>query len=273
MTRILLFCLFLSGVFLAQGQSSFIYTVNDEGKIIAIPTPRVNWSLKIPELSYKSYTPSTTAGIDTKLQEFLPEMSLSLDERPENMQILSAAYRPFFNAYTPMLRRSSPMAFDYSELSVTPLAENLSFLVHGYRQTFPGAGGTTAINPLLAWRKGKWTLQGGGFAGKFYTPFNPHPELMGGLNILASYDATDWLTVKTWGQYTYYGKEKNNPHMLMNPMFNHTGVGGAMEFMIFDNVGVGVGVNYEFNHLKRKMEPRYLVYPVIKAGKFKIGAW
>ncbi|MDR1982053.1 MAG: hypothetical protein LBQ39_10630 [Tannerellaceae bacterium] len=273
MKRFFLYGLFLFCVSLVRGQSSFIYSVNSEGKIIAIPTPRVNWSLKIPELSYKSYTPSSAAKIDMKWQEFVPEMSLSLDERPANMQILSGAYRPFFHAYAPMLRRTSPMAFDFSEFSITPLTENLSFLVHGYQYAWPGAGGKTAINPMMVWEKGKWTVLGGGFAGKFYTPFNPHPELMGGVNIQATYDATNWLTFKTWGQYTYYGKEKNNPHMMMNPMFNQTGVGGAMEFKLFDNAGFGVGVNYEYNHIRRKMEPQYLIYPVIKSGNIKIGVW
>ena len=55
------------------------------------------------------------------------------------------------------------------------------------------------------------------------------------------------------------------------PFFYHTQVGGAMEFKITDNFWMGAGVNYEYNPVRRKMEPQFLVYPVFKSGRFKIG--
>ena len=61
--------------------------------------------------------------------------------------------------------------------------------------------------------------------------------------------------------------------MLRNPFFYHTQVGGAMEFKITDNFWMGAGVNYEYNPVRRKMEPQFLVYPVFKSGRFKIGMW
>ena len=77
---------------------------------------------------------------------------------------------------------------------------------------------------------------------------------MGGFNAMASYDVTDWMTVRGWGQYTFYDhNERNNPHMLMNPFYNHTNVGGAFEFKVNDSgFRVGVGVNYEYNPIRGK---------------------
>ena len=34
---------------------------------------------------------------------------------------------------------------------------------------------------------------------------------------------------------------------------------------------MGAGINYEYNPVRRKMEPQFLVYPVFKSGRFKIG--
>jgi hypothetical protein len=45
---------------------------------------------------------------------------------------------------------------------------------------------------------------------------------------------------------------------------NQTGAGGAVEFMFTKNLGIGTGVSYEYNPMKRKLEPRYIFYPVIK---------
>ena len=59
--------------------------------------------------------------------------------------------------------------------------------------------------------------------------------------------------------------------MLRNPFFYHTQIGVAMEFKITDNFWMGAGVNYEYNPVRRKMEPQFLVYPVFKSGRFKIG--
>lgn len=246
-------------------QSDLDFVLNKEGKMIAIPKYKT-FELKIPKYTLNSYTPSSTLTIDAKLREFHPGIFSTMNERPMDMQTLSGAYLPFFNEFTPMLRRVSPMALDFNETSVTPIGETISFIVNGRQETWPGAGGLTTISPYLQWHKDKLTIAGGAFAGRYFTPFNPSPGFMGGVNALVSFEATNWLTVKTWGQYTQYGKgEKYNPHMLMNPNYNHTGVGGAFEFKVKENVGIGVGVNYEYNHMKRRMEPQYLIYPIFKA--------
>ncbi len=268
----LLIFILLSASF-AQAQSEFTFILNKEGRITVIPQYKT-FELKIPEYSYRSYTPATSSHIDLKLEEFMPDYQPALDERPMNMQVLSAAYKPFFNPYAPMLRRVSPMAFDFREVSVTPLNENFTFAVVGEQYTWPGLGGLTRINPMMVWNNGNWTLSGGAFAGRYFTPFNHEPDFMGGVNFQVRYDATNRLAFLAWGQYAHYGKEERyNPHMLLNPSFNHTSAGGAMEFKFNENFGVGMGVNFEYNPRMRRMEPQYLLYPVIGSKNFKIGIW
>lgn len=257
----------------AQTPAELTYTVNKEGKIIAIPKFKT-YELNIPEYSYKSYTPSSNREIEMKLQEFMPEFQPVLDERPMDMQVLSAAYRPFFDIYAPMMYAVSPMAFDFSETSINPISDNLAFFTTGTQYSWPGLGRITTINPGMIWHQDNWTITGGGFAGRFHTPFNPHPGYMGGVNLQVRYDINERIALRTWGQYAFYGDgEKDNPHMLMNPFFNHTNVGGAVEFMINENFGIGGGVNYEYNPRLRRMQPQYLVFPVFKSKNIKVGIW
>lgn len=253
-----------------QAQSEFSFILNKEGKIIAIPKSK-NYELNLPKFFYKSYTPASTRDIDIKLRQFVPNLTPSIDERPMDMQVLSEAYRPFFNVFTPMIREVSPMALDFNETYVKQLSDNFDFLANGTQYTWPGAGGLTTMNTAVSWHSGNWRVYGGAFGGRFFTPFNPSPQLVGGFNSQVEFEATDWLKVKGWGQYAFYGKESNNPHMLYNPFYNHTQVGGALEFKITEDFGVGMGVNFEYNPIKRKMEPQYLVYPVIRNGRFKLG--
>ena len=110
-----------------------------------------------------------------------------------------------------------------------------------------------------------------GIGGRFFSPFNPSPGITAGANVQVEYQPTDWLKLKGWGQYAYYADEYNNPHMLSNPFLYHTQVGGSMEFKVTDNFWMGAGINYEYNPVRRKMEPQFLVYPVFKSGRFKIG--
>lgn len=238
------------------------------GKLFFPPRPRnFNFNFQIPEAVFSSYTPFSTLTVDKKLSEFkLDYVSVPATERPMDMQILSDAYMPFFNEYAPMLRKVSPTAFDFRETSLTPLTDQTTFFVTGQQFTWPGAGGVTDIRSGLIWQQGALTLSGSGFAGRYFTPFNASPDFMAGAGVQAHYSINNWLGVRGWGQYTYYDKnERYNPHMLMNPYYNHTSVGGAVELYLNESVGVGMGVNYEFNPWKRKMEPQYLVYPIFRS--------
>ena len=215
-----------------QAQSDLTWIRTKEGRMVAVPK-RAVFDLNLPKFTYKSFTPSDRQLIEAKLREFIPDLPVQSayeQERPMDMIISSAAYQPFFNPYTPMLRRVSPMALDFHEVSIIPVSEQV-------------------------------------------TPFNPSPQFMGGFNAMASYDVTDWMTVRGWGQYTFYDhNERNNPHMLMNPFYNHTNVGGAFEFKVNDSgFRVGVGVNYEYNPIRGKMERQFMFYPAGKIGMFRIG--
>ena len=95
---------------------------------------------------------------------------------------------------------------------------------------------------------------------------------MGGVNATVSIEVVDWMTVKGWGQYAFYQKgERMNPHMLLNPYYNHTSVGGAFEFKVKDNFSFGVGVNYEYNPWNKRMDPQFLFYPAFKGKNIRIG--
>lgn len=270
MKRMILLLIGCFATLYGQAQSNLSLTMNKDGKVIFIPKKK-EYELKLPPLSYKSYTPASTREIDAKLREFMPDIVSAADERPMDMQVLSAAYQPFFDVFAPMLRRVSPMAFDFNETTVVPIDKQFSFLVTGQQYTWPGAGGLITINPSLQWQSGAWMAGAGVFGGKFYTPFNLYPELMGGVNAQVRYAATEWLALRVWGQYAYYGDQNDNPHMLLNPFYNHTSVGGAFEFKFNENVGVGFGVNYEYNPIRQKMEPQYMIYPLIKGRNIRIG--
>ncbi|MDR1200141.1 MAG: hypothetical protein LBL58_00740 [Tannerellaceae bacterium] len=271
----LLLMMILSGIYFVQAQTpaELTYTVNKEGKIKAIPKYRT-YELAIPAYSYKSYTPSSKMDMEMNLQKFVPESRLSLDQRPMDMQVLSDAYRPFFDIYAPMMRAVSPTAFDFRETAIVPINNNVAFFTTGAQYSWPGMGGQTTINPGMIWRRANWTITGGGFAGRFYTPFNPHPGYMAGANLQVRYDVNERIALRTWGQYAFYGEgEGYNPFMLMSPFYNHTSVGGAVEFMLNDNFGIGGGVNYEYNPHRRRMEPQYQLFPVFRSKSIKIGVW
>ncbi|MDH6356869.1 hypothetical protein [Parabacteroides sp. PF5-9] len=273
MKRYWLVVLFLCCMFVVQAQSGSTMTINHEGKDLFIP-PKKIFNFHLPEPAIPTYTPSMNLRMDSMLRAYSPDIfETSVMDRPMDMRVLSGAYQPFFNVYAPMLRRVSPMAFDFHETSMVTLTERTTWLTTGQQQTWPGAGGVTTISSGMLWKTGDLTVYGGGFAGRFYTPFNSSPELFGGAELRLGYELTDWMTLRGWGTYTHYGDERKNPHLMMNPFYYHTNVGGAAEFKINENFGLGVGVNYEYNHLQRRLEPQYLLYPVINSRNIQIKMW
>lgn len=257
-----LILLLILGVQTSLAQSDLVFMLNKEGKIIAVPK-YVSFDFNIPKFSYQTYTPATTRLIDDILKAYEPFTPLTMDERPMDMQILSAAYDPFYNVYTPMLKKVSPMAFDFVETEFVPLNENLTVAVTGSQYTWPGAGGITTIAPALRWQDGPWGINGGVFAGRYYTPFNISPDYVTGGYMETSFQATDWLKVNAWGRYAnYFGDERKNPHMTMNPFYYHNTVGASLEFKIKENFSMGAGLQYEFNPMRRKWERQLLIFPV-----------
>jgi hypothetical protein len=93
---------------------------------------------------------------------------------------------------------------------------------------------------------------------------------MGGVNAQLRYDASSRLAFRLWGQYATYGDSHGagaDPFLMTNPYMNHTGAGGAMEFMFTPTVGAGMSVSYEYNPFKGKLEPQYHFYPVVRPFK------
>ena len=261
----------LACVSYSHAQSVFDFVLNREGKLTAVPKFKA-LDFNIPELSYKTYTPSKLTEFKKKLREFTPDFPQIHDERPMDMQVLSQAYRPFFNVFTPMIRRISPMALDFQEFDFTPISETTGLLTVGEQFTWPGVGGLTRVSSSLVWQQDRWTLTGGAFAGRYFTPFNYSPDFMGGVNASVSFEASDWLTLRGWGQYAFYQKgERTNPHMLLNPYYNHTSVGGAFEVKVAEGFRVGVGINYEYNPWNRRMDRQFLVYPAFNNKNIRIG--
>lgn len=269
--------LWILGLILAlplNAQSLFELVEGAEGKIIVVPRQaRFNFQFEIPEATYRSYTPASTYTLDNKIRQFEPEYQpASVDELPMDMHVLSGAYRPFYNIYSPMLRSLSPMAFDFRETSFVPLNEQFTFSVTGEQYTWPALGGITNLSPALTWQSGNFSVAGHAFGGRHFTPFNNSPGYNMGIGLSAGYKLNEHVSFKSWGQYAhYFGQEKFNPYVLMTPFYNRTNVGGAVELMINENVGVGAGVQYEYNPMQRKMKPQYLLYPILK--NVKIGWW
>ena len=244
-----------------------------ENRFIRLPRPQV-FKMEFSKEIYKSYTPALQVNHSTLLQQLnnLEPADYSLyKERPMDMQVLSEAYMPYFNVFAPMLQRVSPMALDFDESSLLELNPHMGLLTRGQQYTWPGMGGLNRISSTYLYQYDNWLIGGGAFAGTYFTPFNPSPKYMGGFHVTAAYEVNDLLTLRGWGSYTFYDKkERNNPHMLMNPFYNHTNVGGAFEFKVKDDFKMGFGLNYEYNPVRGKMDRQILISPAGKIGNIRI---
>ena len=164
-----------------QAQSDLTWIRTKEGRMVAVPNGR--FRLEPAQIHIQKFTPSDRQLIEAKLREFIPDLPVQSayeQERPMDMIISSAAYQPFFNPYTPMLRRVSPMALDFHEVSIIPVSEQVAFITSGQQYTWPGIGGLTRINTELLWTYDRFSLSGGAFGGRYFTPFNPSPQFMAG---------------------------------------------------------------------------------------------
>ena len=228
-----------------QAQSGLRLSMDKEGKIVALPTHK-DYSWEIPKESHQTVTPAGTTDLDARLREFKPEVeSLDLWERPMDMQISSTAYQPFFNVYTPMLRRVSPMAMDFYESYGKPLNDSFGLVSRGVQYSWPGVGGMTFLNAGAVWHKDRWTIEGTGVAGRFYTPINPHPAVAVGIQGQVGYEVSDWLRLRTFGQYIHTNKAGKSTFLDMNPFLYKTEVGGALDFKIRDDFRFGIELKYQ----------------------------
>lgn len=251
---------------------SLQFIVNEEGKLSAVPAFHEPGEIYIPETSYKTYKPSDVRmeKLSMEQKSFPSEYLPVLMERPMDMNVLSEAYKPFFNIYTPMLRRVSPMALDFDEYAIYPVGVNGAFMVNGRQFSWPAIGGTTTAEAAIAWTNERLTVSGGLFAGRYYSPYVSSPGFIGGININTRYEVNDWLALRGWGQYSYSDKNGKDPFLQMNPLLNQTNLGGAVEFKVGDNAGFGIGVNFQRNNFNNRMERQYIFYPDFGGGNDKI---
>lgn len=245
-----------------QAQSNFSMLLDKEGKIIVLPKTQKKYEVNIPKAVYKRFTPFSITNIHTKSTLFSPNTPLPpLSERPMDMHISSKAYQPFFEVYMPMLKHVNPLALDFCEMYIKQLNDRFNLIATGIQYTWPGSGGITFMNSAASWHNDRWSLYVGGFGGRSYTVFNPNPDVAIGVNIQIDYQANDWLTLKTWGQYAHYDEAKGNLHFMANPYFSHSVVGGAFNVKVSDNFSFGVGINYDYNTSKNRRNHPYIFYP------------
>ncbi|MDR0995797.1 MAG: hypothetical protein LBL81_05855 [Tannerella sp.] len=264
-TLIILACLCCCGL---QAQEAKL-SLDKEGKImVALPAPRPWLPLPNRSLPLTSSLNTSAPGADslyTKGNYWFDE------DLPRDRQVLSDAYRPFYDPFAPMYLRMLPTAWDFQEASVVPINEKTALVAIGRRETWPLLGGVTDLNAGLFWQSGRLSISGGLLGGAYSTPLSPAASLMTGANLQVRYTLNDRLALRAWGQYLYYAPgERRNFYLNNSPFFQTSGYGAALEYMLTEHFGLGGGVEGNFNYLKGRMEYRPIVYPIFKVGKFKI---
>lgn len=253
----LLFACFFA--FSAQAQSDFTVLLDKEGKLVALPRIKDNYEIKIPESTYQEFTPTYKISADYKLRPFTPHILTSTTiNRPMDMHVASTAYRPFFEIYTAMLQQINPMALDFHETYMKRLDEYMDIIATGFQISWPGAGGLTMMHSGLSWHNDKIRLTTSGFAGRYYTPFHPSPDLSMGVNLQMEYQANDRLQFISWGEYRHFDNAQMNPPFLFNPYSNQLNLGGAVKMKVSPNFSFGIGFNYNNSHLRNQLQPQRL---------------
>jgi hypothetical protein len=265
---ILLFCLPCFCGLRAQETKSLMEKGGKPAFALPDPTLLRPW----PELSFgKLPTAKLLFKADSLSSLNTPYFFGNAEELPMNQVILSGAYRPFYNPFTPMLRRLSPYAFDFNEASVVPMGDHLSLLTIGRRDTWPLLGGVNDLNARLVWRNKRLTISGGIVGGAYFTPMDPSSHLMFGTSLHLRYDLNERLAFNAWGQYNYYSPAmRKDFYLSYSPFYETSGFGASLEYMLNDHVGLGGGVESRFNYLRGRMEYRPIVYPIFKIGKVKM---
>ena len=245
-----------------EAQSNFSWFLDNEGKIIALPKGQKKIEMNIPKTDYKSFSPLSITQFKSRLSLLAPHDPFApFAERPMDMHISSGAYQPFFNVYTPMLRQVNPMSLDFCETFIKQINDRFDLIATGIQYTWGGTGGMNYMNSAVSWHNDRWRLYVGGFGSRTYNLFNPHPDVAIGVNIQMDYQANDWLTLKTWGQYAHYNEGKGNPHFMANPYFSQSVIGGAFNVKVSEKFSFGFGFNYDYNASQGRRNRSYLFYP------------
>ena len=95
-------------------------------------------------------------------------------------------------------------------------------------------------------------IEGGTFISLQKTPYSG--ELLYGVRGVLSYNLTDILQLRLWGQYI--SPSNNDPLKEISGLYPKTNIGGALITEPAKNVKVGAGVEYQHNQRNQKWESR-----------------
>ncbi len=130
-----------------------------------------------------------------------------------------------------------------------------------------GFEGNTSVGFGTNWHiTDKLTLTGSPFLSSYYFGQTDHNrKLAVGANLMLSYEVTDWLIVRTFGQYAYNGLDDPYATSLIVPQ---NCFGGEVLIKFSDVFGLGGGVKYVNN--KGKWTPQFYTLPLIKINGAKL---
>ena len=189
---------------------------------------KTNQPLKI------NYNNFSTNHIDWKI----------IDNHSYNREVLRNYFRPKF--YSNYKRNDNLFPGIH--------AEKINFFAISHDADF-GFGGATSLGLGMQWKvTDKLTIIGNPFITSYFLPFDVNRRLSTGLNVMAIYQANDWLIMRLHGQYAYNGVK--NANMLLAPQ---NSFGGDVLVKFSQTFGLGGGVRY-VNHAG-KWTPQY--YPLI----------
>ena len=103
------------------------------------------------------------------------------------------------------------------------------------------------------------TLTGSPFLSSyFFGPMDYSRNLSAGLNLMLTYQPTDWLTLRAYGQYAYNGLSSPYTSSLIAPQ---NSFGGEVHIKFSETFGIGGGVKYI--NARGNWKPQFYTTPLI----------
>jgi hypothetical protein len=198
----------------------------------------------------------------------LPIDSLSFHMLSDKVVVPTAfSYRNFL----PSPNSNKKIQFDHLNISSTWVAtlatedwsnghklnDQLSFFLQSSHLNYWAEGATTA-GASLSWHPTKrFNLSiNPSLSSYFFVPMQLSPIVSPAISGCLQYDITDWLSVKTYGEYT-----TNEGHALYSSLLcPQTTVGGAVVIKFSEHFGIETGVEYVC--IMGKWRPQYYATPV-----------
>jgi len=143
-------------------------------------------------------------------------------------------------------------------------AEKINFSAI-FRDAFFGFEGATSLSLGMEWKVAdKLTITGSPFVTRYFLPFDTERRTSAGANVMMIYQPTDWLIIRSHGQYAINGVK--NANALLAPQ---SSFGGDVLVKFTNSFGLGGGVRY-VNHAG-KWTPQYYPLLHINATKKRTG--